>query len=576
MLFNLQSLLSLTLAVSTLLANDAVAMPHRHQQAHSGLHAKRSDRTGPVKRDALQTLQSEVKSFQGFMSGFVKAGSTDSSSISQLQSQVQDHVQAVSSYISGAGDGSTGPSSAVLQSDANSFKAWIDNWAQDVTYTSSADALNQLSNEVESYEGWLNAWLGLGGPSTGTAPVAPSTGAPLPSLATLQTTTIAQTSTATIITTQTMTGTPPPSSSVAAASSTFSSIFTSLSLSSALASSLSAQPASPTLASSSPPAVATTPASSPSTSSPSSPSSSPCPPGGSSGSSMLAAWWGQSEASSTYNLGDICNDPSYDIVMLSFLNDFFSAGGMPTINLGPSTGEPSTSQSAAGATGLFNGEDLQSDIQACQSSGKKVMLTLGGAAGYSQSQFASDSQAEAFADTVWDLFLGGDSLLRPFPNLKLDGIDVDNENKDQTGYTAFVSALRSKFAEDTSKSYYISGAPQCPQPDQSIPLDAMKQMDWVWVQFYNNPQCNHGTGSPFTDSVSSWSQSLAGSNAKLFVGAIADSSQGSGYISGDDLAAEIKQVQGMGLGNFGGYALWDASLAMQNGGMQGAIKSALS
>ena len=75
--------------------------------------------------------------------------------------------------------------------------------------------------------------------------------------------------------------------------------------------------------------------------------------------------------------------------------------------------------------------------------------------------------------------------------------------------------------------------------------------------------------------MQSWSQSLAGSNAQLFIGAIADSSQGSGFISADDLANEVGQVKGMGLENFGGYALWDASLAIENGGMQSAIKAAL-
>ncbi len=56
---------------------------------------------------------------------------------------------------------------------------------------------------------------------------------------------------------------------------------------------------------------------------------------------------------------------------------------------------------------------------------------------------------------------------------------ADNENKDQTGYVAFVKALRTQFATDKSKQYYISAAPQCPLPDASIPVDAMKVMDFV-------------------------------------------------------------------------------------------------
>ena len=45
---------------------------------------------------------------------------------------------------------------------------------------------------------------------------------------------------------------------------------------------------------------------------------------------------------------------------------------------------------------------------------------------------------------------------------------VDNEDKDQTGYVAFVQALRTQFATDKTKEYYISAAPQCPLPGSYI------------------------------------------------------------------------------------------------------------
>ena len=113
-------------------------------------------------------------------------------------------------------------------------------------------------------------------------------------------------------------------------------------------------------------------------------------------------------------------------------------------------------------------------------------------------------------------------------------------------------------------------------PDASIPVEALHQCDFVWVQFYNNGACNHGAGQTFTDSVQKWSQNLAGSRAKLYVAAIAATNQGSGYIDADALAQEAAQVKGLGLANFGGYALWDASLAMGAGGMQTKLKAALS
>ena len=48
-----------------------------------------------------------------------------------------------------------------------------------------------------------------------------------------------------------------------------------------------------------------------------------------------------------------------------------------------------------------------------------MTISLGGATG--AVGFTSDSQAETFADTVWNLFLGGSSSTRPFGSAILDG-----------------------------------------------------------------------------------------------------------------------------------------------------------
>ena len=62
---------------------------------------------------------------------------------------------------------------------------------------------------------------------------------------------------------------------------------------------------------------------------------------------------------------------------------------------------------------------MTADIQACQAKGKLVTLSLGG--DKESVSFASDAQAETFADTVWDLFLGGSSDTRPVGDAVLDG-----------------------------------------------------------------------------------------------------------------------------------------------------------
>lgn len=70
-------------------------------------------------------------------------------------------------------------------------------------------------------------------------------------------------------------------------------------------------------------------------------------------------------------------------------------------------------------TSLVKCKKLSSDIKTCQEKGKLVTLSLGGAVG--NVSFTGDDQAKDFADTVWNLFLGGSSDTRPFGNAVLDG-----------------------------------------------------------------------------------------------------------------------------------------------------------
>lgn len=117
-------------------------------------------------------------------------------------------------------------------------------------------------------------------------------------------------------------------------------------------------------------------------------------------------------------------------MILAFLSEFFSAGaggsgGFPTMDFGPACGGQSSEMKAKGATGMLQCGQLATDIATCQSSGKKVLLSLGGAT--AQTAFTDDNQAATFASTLWNLFGGGTGLdagLRPFGNTKIDGFDV--------------------------------------------------------------------------------------------------------------------------------------------------------
>ncbi|KAF6219700.1 hypothetical protein HO133_004169 [Letharia lupina] len=305
-------------------------------------------------------------------------------------------------------------------------------------------------------------------------------------------------------------------------------------------------------------------------------------------SSNLAVYYGQSPATDQFTLEQMCQDQNVDIVVLAFLTTFFGPAGQPVINFGPATGgTPTLGAQKINATGLLDCPYLAKNITTCQSLGKKVLLSLGGAAGVTN--FTSDAQATSFATDLWNLFGGGmtNSDLRPFGSVKVDGFDVDNEDHSTKYYDTFVSSLRNTYAGDKSKQYYISGAPQCPRPDASIPLGSMQTMDFVFVQFYNNAAAGCDIGQPgFVDSFKAWSSDLsgngtvAGGGPKLYIGAPAcEACAGKGYLEPANMTSVIKSAMMAGVKNFGGVMLWDGSEAKNNTGVEGdylqVVKSAL-
>jgi hypothetical protein len=62
---------------------------------------------------------------------------------------------------------------------------------------------------------------------------------------------------------------------------------------------------------------------------------------------------------------------------------------------------------------------MSSQIKQCQDKGKIVTLSVGGA--ISDIGFSTNSQAQTFADNIWDMFLSGEGQDRPFGDAILDG-----------------------------------------------------------------------------------------------------------------------------------------------------------
>ncbi|KAJ3565154.1 hypothetical protein NP233_g7821 [Leucocoprinus birnbaumii] len=294
----------------------------------------------------------------------------------------------------------------------------------------------------------------------------------------------------------------------------------------------------------------------------------------------VAVYWGQNSYGATHpsdtanfqkTLSAYCQDNAIDAIPIAFMNVFFSIGGAPEINL---SNICSSNSGVFPGTNLANCQFLAADIKACQARGKIVTLSMGGASG--AATFTSDAQAQTFADTVWNLFLGGSSSTRPFGDAVLDGVDLDIEGGGSTGFAAFVARIRSH-ASGASKKYYVTAAPQCPFPDAFLgPVLNAVGFDAVYVQFYNN-FCSVASGGSFNFADwDNWAKTQSPNrNVKIYIGAPASSTAaGSGFVDAATLGNLARTTRSQ-FSSFGGVMLWDASQAFANNRYDLAIKNAL-
>ncbi|EPS58589.1 hypothetical protein M569_16224, partial [Genlisea aurea] len=270
----------------------------------------------------------------------------------------------------------------------------------------------------------------------------------------------------------------------------------------------------------------------------------------------IAVYWGQDGNEGTLN--STCATGIYSYVNIAFLV-VFGGGRTPQLNLAghcnPSTG---------------GCRSLSGDITYCQSQGIKVLLSIGGAVG--SYNLTSSEDARNVSDYLWNKFLGGSASAseRPLGAAVLNGIDLDIEMGSSLYYGDLVRSLKSKTLNDITthdKIVYISGAPQCPYPDEYLgPALRTVLFDFIWIQFYNNPECEYFDGNA-TDLLDSWKQWTAESLifGKFFLGLpAAPDAAGSGYIPASDLTAEILPVIRESW-NYGGVMLWSRAYDVLTG-----------
>ncbi|KAK9687388.1 Chitinase 2, partial [Basidiobolus ranarum] len=265
------------------------------------------------------------------------------------------------------------------------------------------------------------------------------------------------------------------------------------------------------------------------------------------------------------NLADYCQDDTIDIIPVAFLNTYFGKGGLPELNLANTCNDENSEFFPD--SNLLRCPNVEESIKFCQSRGKSVILSLGGAGG--SYGFQNDDQARDFATQLWNLFLGGQSSTRPFGDAILDGVDLDIEGGGPTGYVAFVNQLRSHYEEDRNRKYLIAAAPQCVYPDAQLSSTLNNAwFDLVFVQFYNNP-----CGLQYYDNYRAWNYGIwdywathvsPNPNVKVYIGApAAEKAAGSGYVPIDELKTIAQETRSK-FSSFGGVMFWDASQAWAN------------
>ncbi|KAI8324996.1 glycoside hydrolase, partial [Martensiomyces pterosporus] len=282
----------------------------------------------------------------------------------------------------------------------------------------------------------------------------------------------------------------------------------------------------------------------------------------------VVTYWGQNSWGGAHltdpanwekNLAAYCQDSTFDIINLSFVINF-NLTGLPVLN------HAGHCETKFPGTNTLTCPDVSTDIKTCQAAGKKIVLSLGGASG--SYGLSSSADGQAFANTVWNMFLGGTHQYRPYGDAVLDGVDLDIEGGDHTGYPAFISQLRSYF-QGASKQYIISAAPQCVYPDGN--LGSTLSGSWIdndYVQFYNNP-CNLANiNNQWNFDYTSWDKLTKGNpnpNSKLYVGLPAGSgAAGNGYLDLATLQADLTQLYTNYTSTFGGIMFWDASWYSNN------------
>ncbi|KAJ5620865.1 hypothetical protein N7510_004849 [Penicillium lagena] len=270
----------------------------------------------------------------------------------------------------------------------------------------------------------------------------------------------------------------------------------------------------------------------------------------------------------------------WGVIPLAFDMMINGAGGAPEVDFSVTSKDCDVFP----GTQLKNCPQIAKDIKDCQSQGKTILLSIGGAT-YSEGGFSSEDEAKAGAQLMWETFgpkQDGSDAKRPFGDVALDGFDFDFEANVQN-MAPFANELRSLMDAEKDKKYFLTAAPQCPYPDQADKeiLNGPVSIDAVWVQFYNNfcgvnAFSKNEKDSKFNfDQWDDWAKKVSkNKDVKVLLGVPAGSTAAStGYVPASQLQDVIEYAKTFD--SFGGVMMWDMTQAYANSGFIDSVREAL-
>lgn len=289
---------------------------------------------------------------------------------------------------------------------------------------------------------------------------------------------------------------------------------------------------------------------------------------------QTVVYWGQNGGGIVENndLSSYCQPNSgIDVIVLAFLYEFGGSGRIPSGTIGQSC---YISQTGEGQ----NCDNVKSSIAKCRAAGVKIIISLGGAT--SSYSLQSQEQAESLGQYLWDSYgnSGTTNVQRPFGDSHVDGFDFDIENSLGAQYYQYLIAkLRANFSKDSSQSYYITGAPQCPIPEPNMgEIISTAKFDYLFVQFYNNNNYTVPCALPINGNAAfnyaNWTSFISNTpskDARIFIGVPASTLGANGMLAGasyfatpDQLADIVKDYRSDS--HFGGIMMWNAGFSDSN------------